>query len=226
MEEEEGKDTKDQQLGRGITRRSRRVGNCALRNARDVRTARITSLPLAYDLHAISPPDTYRWVSPRRKGIGSEFVFAKRDPVFFVLFEYFRESNKIRIRGKKATPEQRKTEGEELSLSRNYLFFPERRRFLENVQKQIEFRESWKRARFSDTKILDSLPLIYHPIFECGAFQSRLKFTQQPAAALDLIQWRGRSRVDGNRDKQLPLTTTPSDLLFLRSIPSFSRRVS
>ena len=95
-----------------------------------------------------------------------------------------------------------------------------------NVQKQIEFRESWKRARFSDTKILDSLPLIYHPIFECGAFQSRLKFTQQPAAALDLIQWRGRSRVDGNRDKQLPLTTTPSDLLFLRSIPSFSRRVS
>lgn len=175
-----------------------------------MRTARITSLPLAYDLHAISPPDTYRWVSPRRKGIGSEFVFAKRDPVFFVLFEYFRESNKIRIRGKKATPEQRKRgKGRTLSLSRNYLFFPERRRFLENVQKQIEFRESWKRARFSDTKILDSLPLIYHPIFECGAFQSRLKFTQQPAAALDLIQWRGRSRVDGNRDKQLPLTTTP-----------------
>ncbi|KAK1137015.1 hypothetical protein K0M31_001543 [Melipona bicolor] len=46
--------------------------------------------------------------------------------------------------------------------------------------------------------------LIYHPIFECRAFQSRLKFTQQPAAALDLIQWRSRSRVDGNRDKQPP----------------------
>lgn len=90
----------------------------------------------------------------------------------------------------------------------------ERRRFLENVQKQIEFRQSWKKARFSDTKILDSLPLIYHPIFECGAFQSRPEFTQQPAAALDLIQWRGRSHVDGNRDKQPP--NYPSDPLFLR----------
>lgn len=128
-------------------------------------------------------------------------------------FSYYSNISENRIKyvsgGKRRRLSRGKGEREKLSLSRNYLFFPERRRFLENVQKQIEFRESWKRARFSDTKILDSLPLIYHPIFECGAFQSRLKFTQQPAAALDLIQWRGRSRVDGNRDKQLPLTTTP-----------------
>lgn len=30
---------------------------------------------------------------------------------------------------------------------------------------------------------------VYHPIFECGAFQSRLEFTQQSAAVLNLIQW-------------------------------------
>ena len=59
-----------------------------------------------------------------------------------------------------------------------------------------------------------SLALIYHPIFECEAFQSETKFTQQPTAGASDARWVlsilampawGQSKswiVDGSRDKQ------------------------
>lgn len=81
------------------------------------------------------------------------------------------------------------------------------------IMTRIRLYEHSRMAYSPDTGTRDSL--IYHPIFECGAFQSSPEFTQQPTAPFDLIQWRSRSRVDGSRDKQPPnYLSVPSSFFF------------
>lgn len=80
----------------------------------------------ADDLHAISSDPRYTGLVSRRtrEGIGSEFVFAKRDAVFFVLRIFVVSENRIKYvsRGKDGASARAEGENGGEEDSRNYLF--------------------------------------------------------------------------------------------------------